>query len=71
VRALGRRPWRDRADFAPGTSIGTSHWVLSEVLLAELRGVVEVVAGGFLKVQQANPEMLPFEDLPGTIFFRY
>jgi hypothetical protein len=36
-RALGRRPWKDRADFAAGTSIRTSHWVLPVVLLSKLR----------------------------------
>ena len=36
-RAFARRPWKDRADFAAGTSIGTSHWVLSVVLLSKLR----------------------------------
>ena len=36
-RALGRRPWKDCADFAAGISIGTSHRVLSVVLLSKLR----------------------------------
>src|ERR1039458_1933095 len=36
-RALRRLPWKDRADFAAGTSIRTSHWALLVVLLSKLR----------------------------------
>jgi hypothetical protein len=33
----GVAPWKDWADFAAGTSIRTSHWVLSVVLVSKLR----------------------------------
>jgi hypothetical protein len=37
VETAGARPWKDRADFAAGTSSRTSHWVLSVVLLSKLQ----------------------------------
>jgi hypothetical protein len=48
-------PWKDRADFAAGTSIRPFHWVCRWFCCRNCGCVVETVAGGFLKVQQANP----------------
>ena len=49
-----RAPRNGRVDFAAGISIGASCWVLSVALRSKLQVIVEIVAGGSHKIQQAN-----------------
>jgi hypothetical protein len=53
-RAFGQGEPGHRIDFATGISIWISHAVLSAGLQSEIADVVQIVAGGFLKAQQAK-----------------